>query len=279
MSAKIKPVNKVLLSIDKALEDEIILQGGIKLYKDPAYNPEWNVSVTGKIAEIPKTAPIAVKKGDDVAFSYKVVAETTFNSNDKDVFHSMTDDLNPKFRKFANSRGEWIIVRAIPGILTLRWIGVYKNKYGKVVTGVDGTENDLNRFLAQFSFAQTDDVTYNNLIEYGGKSYWKANYDQIFAKKEDGHIVSISDRVICFPIDIEVPEEERVINGIHVPDMLINARLQDKARVLSGGKKMGLKKDDVIQFNPKYLEKYDLWGKEYYVIKETRVEAKWQHEI
>ena len=279
MSQKITPVNKVLLSIDKALEDEIALDGGIKLYKDPAYNPEWNVSVTGKIAEIPDNAPIPVKKGDEVAFSYKVVAETTFNDNEKHVFHSMTDDMNPKFRKYANSMGEWIVVRAIPGILTLRWIGVYKGRDGKVISGVDGTEQDLNKFLSQFAFQQTDNVTYNNLIRHGKNNYWKANYDQIFAKKVKGHIVSISDRVICFPIDVEVPPEERIINGIHIPDMMMTARLQNKARVLSGGEKIGLKKDDIILFNPRFLEKYELWGREYYVIKEKRIEATWQQEI
>jgi len=276
MSQNIKPIKKVLLTIDKALEDEIALGGGIKLYKDPAYNPEWNVSVTGKIAEIPSNSPLPLKKGDEVAFSYRVVAETTFDDNEKHVFHSMTDDLNPKFRKFANALGEWIIVRAIPGILTLRWIGVYKNKYGKVVTGVDGTEQDLNKFLSQFSFQQTDNVTYNNLIRHNNQTYWKADYDQIFAKKVKGHITSISNRVICFPIDIDVPEEQRVINGVHIPDMLMSTRLQDRARVLTGGASYGIKKDDIVIFNPKYLEKYELWGREYYVIKENRIEAIWQ---
>ena len=52
-------------------------------------------------------------------------------------------------------------------------------------------------------------------------------------------------------------------------------KYQDRGRVVTGGKSKGIKKDDLVSFNPRYLEKYDFSGTEYYLINEQLVNAKW----
>ena len=78
-----------------------------------------------------------------------------------------------------------------------------------------------------------------------------------------GHWVAIGDRVICKPVQERVPDE-RLIDAHkgHKVEM----KYQDRGRVVTGGKSKGIKKDDLVSFNPRYLEKYDFSGTEYYLM-------------
>jgi hypothetical protein len=38
---------------------------------------------------------------------------------------------------------------------------------------------------------------------------------------------------------------------------------------------MGFRKGDILSFEPQYVEKYELWGKKYMLIKKRRIQGKW----
>ena len=50
-----KPVNDILLHLDKKFQDEIITESGIKLYIDTRFNSEWHATVVGEVAALPTT--------------------------------------------------------------------------------------------------------------------------------------------------------------------------------------------------------------------------------
>jgi hypothetical protein len=275
----LSPLNQVLLSVAKAINDEIITDSGVKLYLDGDYKREWNAAVTATIVELPTKVNPKEKKildqlkvGDEVCISFQVVADFEFDG-DGARFMQATDD-NPHVKEFINGKGEWIKCYAIPkftGISKIQWVGVYQDKFRKVVSGVQGTESELERWLAQFPFGKTDTYRFNNYFEYNGSDYWKCNLNQIFAKKVDGHLVAIGDRVICKPIEDDVPEEVKKSLG-YGNDVKI--RHQDRARVITSNK-AGIKKDYVVGFDPKYVEKYEFYNKPYFLIKENFIHGIW----
>ena len=53
-------------------------------------------------------------------------------------------------------------------------------------------------------------------------------------------------------------------------------RLGDRAKVLSAPDDSGLKKGDVVGFEPQYLEKYEYEDKSYYLIKSYRALGIWE---
>lgn len=272
-----QPITQVLLTVDKPLQDEIITDSGLKLYISPDYKKEWQATVTATVAFLPlKVLPKyqhifdQLKVGDEVAMSFQVVADFAFQS-DAPQFMPIYDD-NPYYRQYVNGKGEWLSVYAIKGRIAPIWIGVYENSRRQLIDGVQGSEHDLDRWMAQFSIGKTDVYSFNNLFNFDGQDYWKCDLTEIFAKKVKGHWVAIGDRVICKPIDELVPD------NVLLPeyrDKDIMVRRQDRAMAITGGKNKGIKKGDVLSFNPSFVEKYTFENKEYYLIKENYVNGKW----
>lgn len=275
-----KPISQVLLKIDNALQDELVTDSGLKFYIDPSFKKEWQASVTATVAALPvnphpkhKYILDQLNIGDEICMAYRVVADFSFKG-DSAQFMQVTED-NPHLKEFVNGLGYWVKMYALPkrsGLIGHVWVGVYTNNRMEIIDGVQGTEEELYRWMAQFPFGKTDLYTFNNLFQYEGQDYWKADLDDIFAKKVKGHLVAVGDRVICRPIDEDVPDQFLI--DAHKGHK-VKIRHTDRGKVLSGGKAKGIKKDETISFDPKFCEKYTFWNKEYYLIKEDFILGKW----
>lgn len=271
----------MLLRVDKALNDEIITDSGVKLFIDPTYRKEWCSAVTATIVELPVKSSPKDKKilkhlrpGDEVCMSYQVVADFEF-ADDTSRFMQATED-NPYCKEFVNGNGDWVRCYALPkfkGLSKIQWVGVYQDKFKRVISGVQGTEREMERWMAQFQFGKTDIYSFSNYFEYNGNDYWKCNPSQIFARRVDGHLVAVGDRVICKPIEEDVPDE---IKRSLAYSGDVKIRYQDRGRVISGGKEKGLKKDWIVSFNPGHCEKYEFFGKQYFLIKQNYIQGIWQ---
>lgn len=267
-----------LLSIDKALVDEISTESGFKLYLAPEYNFETNVSVAGKVAVLPKNAKGDLKEGDEVVFSYHVVSNRSF-PNTSELFVPISE--GGKYIKiWMNGKGEKLRMMAHQGAISIFWTGTFFDKNGQFVQekSFQGTEEQVERWAhTNFKFGDCENFTYKNLFTINEKDYWKCSYENIFAKKVGDEIVSIGDRVICEIMDVPVSEKELKKAGILIPASKVKLRYYDRGKVISGGESIGLSKGDIVSFDEKYCEKYSLWGKDYFIIKIRRVEGVWEN--
>lgn len=277
MNSKSVSVSYALLSIDKAFQDEIVTESGIKFYLDGSYNKEWCVAATATIEQLPTNPDPKYKKiasqlsvGDEVAINYQVVYDLTFGDDGKQFMPTTEGDDRMRF--FINGYGEKLDVVALPGKIAPIWVGCYRNKIGDLVDGAQGTQSDVERWLSQFPIGKTDRYTFNNLFEYDKKDYWKCELNQIYAVRRKGHLIALGEKVICLPVEEKVPVFY-IPNAIQNKD--VKVRYTDRGRVLSGGKDIGLKKDMIVAFNPSSLERYDFFGKQYYIINQNRILGKW----
>jgi co-chaperonin GroES (HSP10) len=278
---KAKPINHIFLNLEKPIQDTIKL-GDLELYLDGSYRPEWNATVVGEVYSLPKNPKgtdgkvvSKLKEGDKVLFDYSVVAERKFES-DGDYFTEITKD-SPYYQKFTNGKGESLLIVAMPGKISHIWVGTYHDKRGNFIDGCQGAEHNISRWKAQFNFGNTQSFFFKNLVDTGTKDVWKADYRDIFAKVENDELITVGNRIILEPIDIDLPQD--VIKEMGVVDT-INAkvRLGDRAKVLSVPEGVNLKKGDVVGFEEKYLEKYEYNGKNYYLIKSRRALGIWEEE-
>lgn len=266
--------NTVFLTINKALIDEIITKSGFKLYLSPEYNLEHNVSVSGNVAALPRNYNGSLSIGDDVAFSYKVVSDRTFP--DTSTFFVPLSEGNTNVRIWQNGKGEKLRMIAHQGVLDIFWVGTYFNSKGQFEYGTQGTESAVERWMrTNFTFGNCEKFTFKNLIHIDGKDYWKCPIENVFAKKENGKIKAVGDRVICKFIDVSAKDLIKQVGGIHIPDSAIKIRYYDRGKVQSGGENIGVKRGNTISFEDRYCEKYELFGQEYFLIKEKRVHGQW----
>jgi co-chaperonin GroES (HSP10) len=266
---------KIFLSIDKTLVDEISTDSGFKLYLAPEWNFEQNTTVAGNVSIVPKNFNKDIKPGDEVAFSYSVIANRTFPEH-SDYFVLLSEG-SPYIKIWQNHKGEKVRMIAHQGAISIFWTGTYFDKHGEFQYGKQGTEKEVERWLhTNFKFGNCENFIYKNLITVDNKDYWKCPYENIFAKKVNGEIVSIGNRVICEIIDIPVPKRLLKAKGIHIPDSSVQMRFYDRGKVISGGESIGVKKGDIVSFEERYCEKYKLWDRDYFLIKQHRVQGIWK---
>lgn len=267
--------NYYLVELEKPLQDEIILNSGLKLFFAAEYDFNWNVTVTGKVACLPenkKEQNKFIQINDEICFSYQIVNDKKFAS-DSHIFRVEHD--TPYYKQYYNGRGEYIKIMQFAPQHRSVWVGVYYNKKHELITGCEGTESDLNRWLAQFPMSVAKDYVFDNLVEINGKPYWKVTKEQIFAKKIKKKLFSCSEYVICSPIILDLTQQVSIMKGIHLAPNTVLTRYFDRATVVSGGKELGLERGDIAGFQPEYVNKYKLFGEDYFLIKKARINVKW----
>lgn len=261
------------------MQDELVTDSGLKFYIDPTYRKEWQSSVTAVVAALPLKASkedrkilSQIKVGDEVAISYRVVADFHYQG-DGDRFMEASEG-SPYMKLYCNGKGERIEVMAMsrPGSGKVTWVGMYLNKYSDLVNGAQGTESEVERWQSQFKFGKTDLYTFNNLISFEGKDYWKCDPSDIYAVRRKGKLISVGNRVIGKPIDEIIPAH--ILQHIQHPGD-VKVRYQDRFVAITGGEDKQIKKDDIVAVAPNYLEKYEFFGAQYYLVSQQLIHGKW----
>lgn len=79
-----QPIYKIFVTIDKRFQDEVVTEGGMKLYKDPTFKPEENSTTVGVVAAIPAKHDTKnflpdfmfnVKEGDKLYFNFNITID------------------------------------------------------------------------------------------------------------------------------------------------------------------------------------------------------------
>jgi hypothetical protein len=271
-----KGVNWYLVELEQALNDKIKTESGIEFFIEPTFNFSWNVSVTGKVVVLPTNKECAndfIKVGDEIAFSYQVVNERKF-TGESHIF-KVEADL-PYLKAYYNGNGESLRLQKIPDVIRKNfWMGALTNKRGKLVTGMEGTASDAERWLAQFPMSNGTQFVFANLVRINDKYYWKVKKEQIYAKRLKKRLFATGEFAICKPIDVDMSQRLALTKGIHVAPNSVMARFPDRGTLVSGGKDFGVNVGDIISFDKQYVNKYMLFGEEYFLIKESRILGIW----
>jgi hypothetical protein len=256
-----------LLTIDKALQDEVLLSSGLKLYIDNSYTPEWFATTYGTVACKPQgVTNVAV--GDEVAISYSVIADRTWPDASASFFPVKEGD--PYLAQWKNGRDQWLTRVALPTpSRSIIWVVTLQDSRMNLIDGMQGSEKEAERYMAQFSFQDTGKYKHTNQLNINEKIFWKAQKNGIFAIRRDQEIISVSDRVILEPIEEDWTERYRIQDLLQHPNDVVKMMYTDRGKVISGGDTLGLSKGDIAGFQPRFCEKYTLWGKKYFSLRKA----------
>lgn len=272
------PINKVLVSMPQPLVDEIITEGGLKLYISPDYNPQWHATVSGIVEGLPKypqNEGVEIVErlniGDEIAFNYKVVINKKYKAPSNERFTLIHNEPNKKV--FTNAKKDQILIRGMEYNGNFIWAAIYTNKKDEWMDGKQGTQNEIEQWLCKYDFSKEAPFTYKNLIHHNETDLWQVDYTSIYAKKTANGIESISDRVIMKPYEIDITTNVNIVEKLSLPKGSVIVESKDKGEVISGGERLGIKKGDIVFFDTLYLERYEFWGEKYLLIKENRIHS------
>jgi co-chaperonin GroES (HSP10) len=136
------------------------------------------------------------------------------------------------------------------------------------------TEKQVEGWLSRYKFSRTDGASFKNLIEYNGEQYWKVDYNHVFALRRNGQIMMVGGYVFVEPVS-EIPQ-----SGLIHLLRPIKAENEATARVLvvneprKGQKDLGIKPMDIVLYDRRYAQQYNVFGKDVLVLKHYQVLAK-----
>lgn len=264
-----RAVNKILLSLDKPFQDEIISPNGLKLFLDTRFRPEWNATSIGTVASIPsRLSNYGLNVGDEVCFSFSVVESRTFTAIDGSTFYP-TKQPNPVFMEYINANGHRLIMGSFKKSNTFtEWYASAQDQHMNVIDGIQGSEERILNFMSQFKIGHYSSFTFDNLIEVDGEKYWQADLYDIFAKRVNGKLVAINDRILCKAMNVYGAKKGGIIDLKHS-----DKEYGDRGKVLYDDEILGVKKDDVVAFSPMFCEKYNFWGEDYLLIQRDLINS------
>jgi len=130
-----------------------------------------------------------------------------------------------------------------------------KSDYHRTITG-NVKEGDKIFFSYSIVFDKAlqpkeDTPVYKNMVLYEGEEYWKVEMGEIFCVISGGAYKMVTSNVLIEPID----EESGTVIGM--PNIKLSCNMRD-----------------VVCFEPKFVQKYKILGKEHYILPSRRIIAK-----
>lgn len=274
--------DKILVQIDKKYQDEIVTESGVKFYKDASFNPEWNVTVTGKVVAVPKriskTDPFKarlhaeVMPGDELFFSYAVV-ETKEVRKDGESFTEQTLD-NATNRVWTNGKQQTLHMK----LLTRRIaVAMWSEKNGDIKEGYQGTPDECERWLTQnFKFDQDGDMVYKNLLLTDEGEFWMVDYLEVIAIKRKGVVIMLNGYVLCEPQseenEFKIGEDGILFNAPKKPDGAL--KVLATGRPIKGEPDLCIYPGDMIKANQTHVQQYELWYGKYSLVDQRSIVGK-----
>lgn len=285
--------NNLLVNIGKKFEDEIVASGGTVFYQDTSFRPEWNVTLTGKVISTPLTVNIGdgsrlqsmdldrprinqnVKPGDEIIFSYTVIMNRSSTDNAGDIFERKTP-VDPYTTVWTNHKG-LEIVRIYLNNNKFE-IGLFDTKSKTWVDRVKGTEHDVESFMGKYMPTQQVSFNFGNLVAVDNKEYWKVDYKKAIAIKKNGNFEMVGDYVMLEPL--REPNRRELDGTLFIYNLEQSKDYRAIGKVVSigepleGDPKLGVQPNDNIVTDIRYVEKYEIDGHDYWVVRQKYIYGK-----
>lgn len=281
--------NYILVELTKTFQDEVISDGGIKFYQDTSFRPEWNVTINGIVASVPmkitgggdsidpdreRISPI-VKQGDEIIFNYTVVMNRSISDNVAEIFER-DKPKDPYVTTWSNPKGQQIVRIYLNN--DNYEVGLFDTKSKTWIDRIKGKEKDVENFMAKYMPTENHFFNYGNLLSYDNKDYWKVDYSSVIAIKRGGTFEMVGGYVLVEPIK----EAKKVIDQgvIEVYEMKQSKDYKSIGKVISIGEplkgdlNLSVKANDIIVIDSRYVEKYEIDGKDYWIVRQKYIYGK-----
>lgn len=115
---------------------------------------------------------------------------------------------------------------------------------------------------------ERDTPVHRNLIFHKQEKHWKVDASQAYFRVRDDKIKMLNGYVLLNLLD--APE---VQSTLIIPEYLKKQKMTGAAQVLASDH-TGIAANDVVYFDHRFVESYELWGNEYFILKRERILAK-----
>lgn len=113
-----------------------------------------------------------------------------------------------------------------------------------------------------------DTPIHKNMLFYKGQKHWVVNNELIYFRTRSNAVAMLNGYML-----LDVIEEE-IKSTLIIPEYLKKQKLIGSARIIFTGDEAIASKNDVVFYDKRFVEVYELWGKDYYLLQKQRILAK-----
>jgi hypothetical protein len=285
--------NNILVELPKAFQDELVSSNGTKFFQDTSFRPEWNTTIKGIVASVPKKLTMGdgknssldpdririipnVLAGDEIVFSYLVIMNRSQADNSADIFIRQKP-ISPGTTIWTNYSGLELV--RIYKMNNKYECGLFDIKTKEWVDRMEGTEHDVESFMGKYMPTENVGFNYRNLLPCDGVDYWKVDYANAIAiKRGEGIFDMIGDYVLLSPIREPIRKAYQgkieIYSIAQDTDYRATARIISIGEPLKGDKKLNVKQGDTIVTDIRYVEKYTIDSIDYWVVRQKYLYGK-----
>lgn len=284
--------NNILVELPHLFNEEVV-SGKFKFYQDTTFRPEWNTVIKGTVISVPKKITIGsgagqsldpdrvninpiVKEGDELIFNYLVVMKRKQTDNVGDVFER-DDPKLPNVNTWTNPKGLKVI-RAY--LMNNKYeIGLYDTKSKTWIDKIFGNFADTESFMGKYMPTENVEFNYGNYLPFGSNDYWMVDYANAIAIRHGvGDYEMVGDYVIVEPIREPFKRHQQglieVYNMKQDDDYRAVGKVISIGEPLKGQVPLNIKKNDTIVADIRYVEKYEIDGHDYWVVRQKYIYGK-----
>lgn len=115
---------------------------------------------------------------------------------------------------------------------------------------------------------ERDTPVHRNLIFYNQEKHWRVDASQIYFRVRNDEIEMMNGYLL-----MNILEEPAASSKLIVPEYLKKQKMTGRAQVIKSGNP-AVSTNDIVYFDHRFVETYELWGKEYFILKSERILAK-----
>lgn len=285
------------MSVPRCAEDCLIVQLSSKfkdqtksgIYIDTTYNPGEHATVTGKVLSVPRQMSnnpqkigiaMEVEPGDELAFSYRVVYNQAFSSNDQDRFYE-EPLANPYITKWSTPGGLQMVRRYLGnGKFDAAIFREAKGK-GEILDKTNGPADHVHTFVTKYLNQVSVNINYKNRFVHKGDEFWKVDYQMAYVVKRGDDLKMIGGHVL-----LECPKGgiyrgkklDTTLEVFEAKQDLAEERLTSRivaiGTPLAGRPALKVQQGDEVVINRHTAQEYTFWDVNYIVVRQDQLLAK-----
>lgn len=294
MSIPVCIQNNILVELDKAFQDEIVSDGGMRFYQDTSFRPEWNVTTKGTVVSVPKKLTAGggastldpdrariipnVKAGDEIIFSYLVVMRRKQFDNKHEVFTKQRT-RDPYITVWADYTGKELVRIYLTN--DKYDVGLFERTSKTWLDRLDKcSEKQAEAFIEKYMPSENVGFHYANVLPFGDKDYWMVDYANAIAiQKPDGTFEMVGEYALLEPI--REPRREKYQGKLEIYNLEQDTDYRAVGRLISIGEplkdavKLSVKPNEQVITDIRYVEKYCIDNKDYWVVRQKYLFGKY----
>lgn len=143
-------------------------------------------------------------------------------------------------------------------------------RYNSIPMGIVPGDQVYFSYQVVMDIVQRDRDTpiHKNMLFYKGQKHWVVNNELIYFKTRNGVVEMLNGYML-----LDVIEEE-IKSTLIIPEYLKKQKLIGSARIVFTGDEAIATKNDVVFYDKRFVEIYELFGKEFYILQKQRILAK-----